>query len=108
MRGGGRQREVPQSLGPIPDLFLCLQGLKARLQALGLVRIRLRQLAREVVKRFAVLGIDLNHLPPLCDCAGPISGMQKFLTKHEESVRISWIEFCRFSKCLNCCRGMPG
>ena len=89
MRSGGRQREVPQSLGPIDDLFLCLQDIKARLQALGLVRIRLRQLSREVVKGFAVLRIDLNHLPPLRDGAGPISGVQKLLTKHEESVRIS-------------------
>ena len=83
VRGRSRQSEISQSLGAIHDVLLRLQGIKALLKLLCLLRIGLDQLAGKIVKGLAMIRLDLDDLSPLRDSSITIAAMKQFLPQHE-------------------------
>ena len=71
-------------------MVLGLQSLKAILETLSFLGVGFYQLAREVVERLAIIGLD--HISPLSDCAGTIPRVKKLLAQYKQGIGVFRID----------------
>src|SRR6266403_3847221 len=87
-----RQREISECLGAIHDVTPGLQGFKAILKKLRFRWVRLRQQARKVVERLAMIRIYCNHLAPTLNGLRAIAAARGSLSQHKERVGVIRID----------------